>query len=85
MVRHMIRVLISGWVVIIGYYAVRVTVWAFPDSCPDTVWETSDDPRCDWTLADIGWVVSLPVWALATLIMLCILLVRQIRVRRRNH
>jgi len=83
-VRRMIRALVFGWAVFIGYYVLRVTVWAFPDSCPDTVWETSEDRRCDWTLADIAWLVSLPALALATLIVVGILLARQIRIRRRR-
>lgn len=78
----MVRALIFAWALFIGYYVLRVTVWAFPASCPDTVWETSEDPRCDWTLGDIAWLVSLPVLALATLIVLGILVVRRIRLRR---
>lgn len=61
----MVRALLIAWAAAIGYYALRVTVWAVPDSCPDTVWESTEDPRCDWNAADVTWMISLPVLALA--------------------
>ena len=74
----MLRVLAVGWAVFIGYYVLRVTIWSAPDSCPDTVWEPSNDRRCDWTYGDVAWVASLPVLALATLGILIIFVVRRI-------
>lgn len=69
---------------VIGYYALRMTVWAVPDSCPDTVWESTEDPRCDWNAADFTWLMSLPVLALATIVVLVILAGRQIKKARRR-
>ena len=76
------RALVIAWIVSVGYYALRVTVFAMPDSCPDTVWESTDGPRCDWTYFDVAWVLSLPVLALATLALGVIAAIARIRSAR---
>jgi len=75
--RWLVRALAIAWPAFVAYYVLRVTVWAFPDGCPDTVWESSEDPRCDWTYADVAWIVSLPVLVLATLIAVVIFVLRR--------
>lgn len=80
----MVRALLIAWAAVIGYYAVRVTIWAVPESCPDTVWESTEDPRCDWSLADLTWLISVPVLALTTIVVLLILAGRQINKARRR-
>jgi hypothetical protein len=80
----MVRALLIVWAAAIGYYALRVTVWAVPDSCPDTVWESTEDPRCGWNAADLTWLISLPVLALTTIVVLLILAGRQIKKTRRR-
>ena len=68
------RIAVRTWAALAAssavYYVVRVTVFAVPSSCPDTVWEPTDDPRCDWTWADTAWVLSIPPLALAGAVLL---------------
>lgn len=80
----MVRALVIAWAAWVGYYVLRVTVWAFPESCPDTVWESTEDPRCDWNVADVVWVISLPILALATIVVLIMLGARRIKLARRR-
>jgi len=76
------RALVIGWVAFVGYYVLRVTVWAVPDTCPNTVWESTDDTRCDWSSADVAWIVSLPILGLLTLVALMVVLARRIKLKR---
>ena len=78
----MVRALVIAWAAWIGYYALRVTVWAMPESCPDTVWESTEDPRCDWNDADVMWLISLPILAVVTIVMLIVLVAGQVRKTR---
>jgi hypothetical protein len=77
------RVLLAGWLGVLGYCALRMTLLAAPESCPDTVWVTSDNPACDWSAADVVWYFSLPILAAATLLALIVAVVRRVRRRRR--
>ena len=82
----MMRIAARTWVALAlgssAYYVLRVTVFAAPAHCPDTVWESTDDPRCDWTWADTVWAISVPVLALAAALL--IVSAGVLRVGRRN-
>ena len=71
------RVLFIAWAAFLGYYVLRVTVWAMPASCPGTVWESSEDPRCEWTGWDVAWIIGLAMLMLATLLALVVLAARR--------
>lgn len=82
----MIRTAIRTWVAAAAasavYLVLRATVFAAPSGCPDTVWESTDDPRCDWTWADTAWAFSIPVLALSGGLLL--VTAAMLRVRRRK-
>jgi hypothetical protein len=72
-------VLLVGWLAVLGYYVLRVTLWAKRASCPDTVWESGNDPACEWTTADVVWYSSVPFLAAVTLLTLVVSAFRRVR------
>ena len=74
--------LITGWVLALGYYALRVTLLAVPDYCPDKIWDARP-PECDWTSLDVAVVVARPVLVALTAEVSLVALVRKLRGGRR--
>ena len=74
--------LIVGWVLALGYYALRVTLLAMPDHCPDKIWDAKP-PECDWTTLDVALFTALPVLVAATALYGLVMLVRKLRGSRR--
>jgi hypothetical protein len=70
--------LIIGWIVALGYYALRVTLLAVPDYCPDKIWDDGP-PECDWTTLDVALFTTLPVLTVAIALFGLVTLVRKLR------
>jgi len=74
--------LITGWVLALGYYALRVTLLAVPDYCPDKIWDAKP-PECDWSTLDVAVFTALPLLVVATAVIGVVTLVRNLRESRR--
>jgi len=74
--------LITGWVLALGYYALRVTLLAVPDYCPDKIWDAKP-PECDWSTLDVALFTALPLLVVATAVFGVVTLVRNLRESRR--
>ena len=74
--------LITGWVLALGYYALRVTLLAVPDYCPDKIWDAKP-PECDWSTLDVALFTALPLLVVATAVIGVVTLVRNLRESRR--
>jgi hypothetical protein len=74
--------LIAGWVLALGYYALRVSLLAVPDYCPDKIWDDRP-PECEWTSFDVALFATLPMLVVATALFGLVTLVRKLRSIRR--